>query len=197
MLMNEPHPAATLLAIRRGDEAAARALWNMHAPGLVAYARAVLRRRENGQDADDIVQSAFCRIMRVDERELLAVRDPGAWLARITRNTAINWLRTHRRDLARRGRAGPEPRSAPSPTTDPAVADAVDALPPRLREVIVLRHIAGLTFDQIELATGVNRSTAASRYRAALTLLRESLELSGPNCPPAAGSARPHLVHHD
>lgn len=185
-----------LVATRRGDESAARALWHLYAPRLTAYARSIVRSRGTPHDADDIVQAAFCRIMDLQDHELAAVRDVGPWLARITRNTALNWLRSIRRDTARRQQVPSySPPHTPS-ATDSTVADAVGALPPRLREVIVLKHVAGLTFDQIELATGINRNTAAARYRAALLLLRESLDPAEPKSFTHAASPRQDLVHH-
>ena len=187
-----------LIATRRGDQTAARALWHAHAPRLVAYARTIVRARGTAHDAEDIVQSAFCRIMDLPERELAAVRDVGPWLVQIIRNTALNWLRAHRRDAARRNRSAANASPRTPASSDAALADAVDALPTRLREIVVLKHIGGLTFDQIELATGINRNTAATRYRSAISLLRESLASASPIPPSAAKSAsRQHLVHHD
>ncbi|MCH8271418.1 MAG: hypothetical protein IH985_09460, partial [Planctomycetes bacterium] len=60
------------------------------------------------------------------------------------------------------------------------------------REVVLLRHAAGLTFDQIALALDLNRHTAASRYRAAIARLRR--ELADDN--PAAHVRPPDEVSH-
>jgi RNA polymerase sigma-70 factor (ECF subfamily) len=189
--------AHLLLATRRGDQSAARALWHLHAARLTAYARSIIRARSAPHDADDIVQSAFCRIMLLSEPDLSSVRDTGAWLAQLTRNAALNWLRTHRRDAARRERTAALTPSRSPASADHALAEAVDALPARLREVIVLKHIAGLTFDQIELATGINRNTAAARYRSAISLLRETLDPAQPEASSIpSSSSRQNLVHH-
>ena len=80
------------------------------------------------------------------------------------------------------------------------------------REVLVLRHVCGLTFDQLAPATGLSRSAAASRYTAAITRLRTLLphpdndeQLRTPTSEglaitsslSAAGSTRVHAgVHH-
>lgn len=165
-----------LIDTRRGDQNAARSLWHRHAPRLIAYARALLRSRGSSHDAEDIVQTVFCRVMDLGTHDLATVRDTGAWLAQITRRTALNWLRTHRRDAVRRERSAAASARRPTASADIAISEAIDALPTRLREVVVLKHVADLTFDQIELATGINRNTAAARYRSALAMLRESLE---------------------
>lgn len=57
----------------------------------------------------------------------------------------------------------------------------VDSLPRHLREVIYLKHVAGLTFDQLAVALDVNRSTLASRHRQGVELLRKRLSVQDPN----------------
>ena len=196
MRTDEDQSPALLLATRRGDQSAARTLWRLYAPRLTAYARSIVRRRAAAHDAEDIVQSVFCRIMTLAESDIGQVRDAGAWLAQLTRRTSLNWLRTHRRDAARRDRLALMPAHSGRASADPSLAEAIDALPARQREIVILKHIAGLTFDQIELATGLNRNTAAARYRAAIAGLRESLDSLPPNSAPSAASPRQHLVHH-
>ncbi len=186
-----------LLATRRGDEPAARSLWHAYAPRLIAYARSIVRRTGTPQDAEDIVQTVFCRMLRADLDDLALVDDVGAWLAQVTRRTSLNWLRTNRRERARRGRAHPASSGDAAAPSDAELADAIERLPARLREVVVLKHAGGLTFDQIELATGVSRNTAAARYRAAVERLRSMLrdrDVSSVSF--NAKSPREKLVHH-
>lgn len=188
-----PENRQLLIDTRAGSEAAARALWNGHAPRLIGYARAVIRGVGAREDAEDLVQSVFCRIMSLQPDEVDAVLDPGAWLAQLTRRAALNWLRGTRRERTRLDRltdgvrmVRPAPREQHGTAAQPSLGDAIDLLPARLREVVVLKHVAGLTFDQIELATGVNRNTAAARYRVALDCLRAAM--SPDTAPPAAAS---------
>lgn len=163
-----------LLATHRGHEASARLLWHWHAPRLLAHARAILR--EPGA-AEDVVQSVMCRLLELPRARLTAVDDAGAFLAAAVRREALNHLRTARRETARRAGARTVRAAAPGPA---ALRDdlpaALDALPRRLREVVVLRHAGGLTFDQIAVALEANRNTIAGRYRAALASLRTRLD---------------------
>jgi RNA polymerase sigma-70 factor (ECF subfamily) len=165
-----------LVETHSGRESSARALWNAQAPRLLQYARAILGARA---DAEDVVQSVFCRILRLSRREVERVNDPCAWLAQVARRESINYLRSHRREAARRRAIGGmrlsrsdghEPAS-----TDPELHAAIERLPRRLRELIVLKHFAGLTFDQIAAATGLNRNTAAARYRSAIGSLQQEM----------------------
>jgi RNA polymerase sigma-70 factor (ECF subfamily) len=194
-----PPPAANLLlSASRGSDAAARALWEAHAPRLLAYARSIVR---DHSLADDVVQEALCRALRQDARTLRAVSDVAAWLTSLVRREALNQLRSlsraRRRALAHAERAV---RSAPPEallSTD--VQRAIDRLPRRDREVLVLRHVCGLTFDQLAPATGLSRSAAASRYTAALARLRALLpHPSNDESLPAAPASRsgPTLLAH-
>lgn len=162
-----------LVRTRDGDEPAARLLWERHAPGLLALARAVLPR---WLAAEDVVQGVFCRVVGMERRVLAGVEDVRAWLAQSVRREALTAIRAARRERARRGaRAAGAGASGVGAVVGDELRRAVDALPRRLREVVVLKHVAGLTFDQVAAALEMNRNTAAGRYRTAIDLLRESL----------------------
>ena len=173
------HPMAEdlkqlLLATHRGDESSARDLWKAQAPRLLQYGRAIV---VCGAEAEDIVQTVFCKVLQLPRREVERVGDPASWLAQIVRREAINRLRSRRREHARRDAArGQAGSGGSSGVADAELARAVDGLPRRWREIIVLKHVNGLTFDQIASATGVNRNTAAARYRSGVARLRAVLE---------------------
>lgn len=163
-----------LLRTHRGDSTAAAALWSKHAGVLRAYARTVLGHRAATDAEDDAVQAAFCRVLDTPEGTLAAVLDVRAWLLTLTRNAALMHLRSARRERGRRERAAATRASRAA--THTGLQAAVDALPRRLREVMVLRHIAGLSFDQLAASLGVPRSTASSRYERALRTLRDAVD---------------------
>lgn len=157
-----------LIQTHRGHEASARLLWARHAPRLRAHAAAIIP-----GGADDVVQSVMCRLLELPSRRVLAIEDVGAYLAAAVRREALN----HLRSLRRAGeRAASRPvRGSVGDGSREDVRAALDGLPRRLREVVVLKHAAGLTFDQIAAALATNRNTIASRYRSALQQLREAL----------------------
>jgi RNA polymerase sigma-70 factor (ECF subfamily) len=59
---------------------------------------------------------------------------------------------------------------------DGELEQAVKALPPIYREVVVLKVWSGLTFQQVADTLGIPLNTAASRYRYALDHLRSALK---------------------
>lgn len=143
-------------------------LLDEHAATLVLYARQWTR------EPEDVVQNAFVQLMR----EQAVPTNVVGWLYRVVRNGAISASRSnarrarHESQAAHRG----EPWFAPNPgdAIDARVATAaLAALETDLREVIVLRLWAGLSFQQIAELTQTSTSSAHRRYAAGLTALRE------------------------
>lgn len=183
-----------LLDTHRGDERAARGLWNAQAPRLLRYARAVVGVRA---DAEDVLQGVFCRVLQMSRAQVEQVNDPAAWLAQATRRQAINELRSRRREQIRRAGVGGVALEGHTPRVyDAELEGALAGLPRRLREIVVLKHVAGLTFDQIEAATGVNRNTASSRYQAGVERLQTLLSPPARNARVRSTSIPSREVRH-
>ena len=160
-----------LCACRLGDESAARALYEALAPSMRLFARALLSEDALGEDA---TQQAFLRMLRTPRDRVEGVRDPLAWLLSLVRSEAMTIRRTRKRATARDEMAMPPLDK----TLEPDIAildDAIRRLPDGHREIIVLRHACGLTFDQLAIAAALSRSAAAARYRAAVKALREEI----------------------
>lgn len=189
-----------LLDTHRGSDAAARLLWQRFAPRLLAHAAAIVGR----DSAEDVVQAVLCGLLGLPRRRVAAVDDVPAFLAASTRRAALNHLRAYRRESTRRRCLAERPTTpvphpddpSADPSTDESLRAGIDALPRRLREVVVLKHIGGLTFDQIAFALALNRNTAAGRYRSAISVLKELLLRPagpGPMGPDPASDARTHV----
>jgi RNA polymerase sigma-70 factor, ECF subfamily len=144
----------------------------------------VLRQRE---DAEDVAQEAFAKAYRsfqqLRERERFR-----AWLVRMTWRMALDRQRANRRRLAREVageivEAGLQTRLRPGPMGDPAVASeraeqlwqAIDALPEKLRLVIVLAGIEGHDIREVASLLDVPDGTVKSRLFLARKQLRERL----------------------
>ena len=138
----------------------------------------VLRQRE---DAEDVAQEALARACR----NLASLRDRERfrpWLVRIAWRLALN----HRRASQRREQrelAVAEPGQEPRGVEDLAVASesrarlwaAIDALPEKLRLVIVLAGIEGHDVRAVAALAGVPEGTVKSRLHAARKRLMEAL----------------------
>ena len=145
------------------------------APLLLGYARKILHDRAR---ADDAVQAAMLSIFRQPKGRIREVRDVRSWLVRLVRNEALMQLRTDRRAAAREEQhvRNATVRLRREQPEHEALRDAVDALPVGLREVVVMKCVSGLTFEQMAEAMDENRNTIASRYRTAIAKLRAALE---------------------
>jgi RNA polymerase sigma factor (sigma-70 family) len=175
-----------LLRMHAGEHDAAQSLWERVAPRLLAYARLLLK--GDGNSAADIVQTVFLKVISCDRATLMNITDPIAWLLAATRHAVIDLLRTRRSSRLRIRKAARHAAAASfMPPTTPAgahhgseefdqVREALARLPRRAAEVILLRHTAGLTFEQIALTLHSNLHTVAARYRRAMIDLRLDLK---------------------
>lgn len=154
------------------DAEKADSLLREHGSRLILFARQHVARHA---DAEDVVQEAFVRYWRRRDH----VRDPLPYLYRCVRSVAIDTLRRRQRDEAEpdappsREPFAPADERVIAADRQRAIAEALDKLAAEHREVIVMKIWGDLTFDQIAEALGLARSTAFSRYEAAMRLLRE------------------------
>ena len=128
--------------------------------------------------AQDIVQETFLRAYRNLDRYRGGQEKEKAWLTSI----AVNLYRDLRRSRwfrwVDRGvdlDSLPEP-SVPARQEDWQVYDAVQALPDRLREVVILRYHQDLDAAEIAKLLGTTRASVYRRLNKAYELLRQQLE---------------------
>ena len=173
--------ARLLARLQAGDVDALEALLARYWAPLVAF----VTRVAGAGEAEDVVQETFCRLWewRTAWRPEGSVR---GLLYRVARNLAIS---RRRRDDAhlRAARALGTHDGAPACTM--AAADAaiereelrqaldrvVGALPPRRREVFVLRCVHGLSYREIAGIMDTSTQTVANQLSRALTTLRRAL----------------------
>ena len=136
-------------------------------------------------DARDIVQDAALRALRFLDG--LRGEDARPWLLGIVRNTTWSWLQANRpAELTARDEDGePQIPAPPSDEPEPSAIrraearllnEAIAALPPALREVIVLRELHELGYREIAEVTGVPVGTVMSRLHRARSALRRAWE---------------------
>lgn len=161
-----PDDAELLRRTGAGDQAAFRALVDRHARYLYGIAFTLTG---NPADAEDVVQETLVGALNARFRGESTVR---TWLVGIlVRQAAM--LRRKRRPAALQG-------DAPARSSDLAGADArldlavmLESLSPEHRQVIVLREVEGMSYDEMAAAVGVPRGTVESRLHRARAELRE------------------------
>jgi RNA polymerase sigma-70 factor (ECF subfamily) len=144
----------------------------------VRVAYSVLRDRS---DAEDVAQDAFVRAHRAFAR--LRDRDRfQAWLVRMTFRLALDWKRGHRRRGAREDSAarlrpafGNAERELMDHDRAARLWTAIEALPEKLRLVIVLAAIDGHGMKEVAALLGIPEGTVKSRLFEAKRHLQERL----------------------
>jgi RNA polymerase sigma-70 factor, ECF subfamily len=180
-------PTFSLDALRAGDRAEFARLVESYS-GMIY--RLAVKMLEDAQDAEDVLQETFIKAYRglaaFDGRSSLST-----WLYRIAANESLMALRRRKNapaslDEAWDGQPEQEPqqivdwRSLPEDellsTEGRAYLDrAIDALPPSLRVVFLLRDIEGLSTQETGEALGLSTEAVKTRLSRARLRLREQL----------------------
>jgi RNA polymerase sigma-70 factor (ECF subfamily) len=126
-------------------------------------------------ESQDVVQEAFLRCWR--RRESIRADGFTALIYRTALNLAANQRR--RRKLWRlvSFESLPEPAAEDCGTfLARPLREAFDALPGRLKRVLLLSEVAGMSYREIAEITGIEEGTVGSRRTRALELLRQHLQ---------------------
>ena len=192
---------AVVEAVLGGQQHRFEDLVNRYQAQIVNY---VCRMLGNYEDAVDLSQDVFLKAYSA----LGSYRPQypfAAWLFRIARNAAIDEIRKRRvgtvsLDAPVEFEDGATGREVESPGLDPQdsylglefadqVSSAIDALPQKYREPIVLRHAADLSYEEIAQALELPIGTVKTRIFRARDALRQSLgELLDEETDPRSGT---------
>jgi len=141
---------------------------------------------QDAHAAEDVVQEAYLRAAQYFHS--FRGGDGRAWLLGVVRRAAYDWLARRRAHpevafnevLHDRGDASTNPEDAVFRKADQArVHEALAELPPAFREVVVLRDLEGLSYQEIAGVTEVPLGTVMSR----LARGREQLQRRLAPCP--------------
>jgi RNA polymerase sigma-70 factor, ECF subfamily len=163
-------------AAQRGDRTAFGRLYVCYAPMV----HGILLSRVPVEAAEDLVQDVFLQAMP----KIASLREPasfGSWLAAISRNCAIDFLRR-----ARPASEFDEELHSPAATeqssggTDKGeaqrVLDSIRRLPDAYRETLILRLVEGLTGPEIAARTGLTHGSVRVNLHRGMQQLREQLK---------------------
>jgi RNA polymerase sigma-70 factor (ECF subfamily) len=149
-----------------------------HLDGAVNLARWLLRNRD---DAEDVAQESMLRAYRFFDQ--FRGGDARAWLLQIVRNSCYTWLQKNRplelmtefdEDLHVKPSANPETLAAQADERQ-HLKRALESLPPRFREVLVLRELEECSYKEIAEITGIPMGTVMSTLSRARERLQRTL----------------------
>lgn len=188
-MKNEPADASDLQLLQlaaAGDDDAFHKLVDRHAKDLFRVAMSLTRNRA---DAEDVLQETFIGAHR-SLAGFAGRSSVRTWLVQIlTRQAAKAWkrnrhgretlsLHTSEGDLERDDPMLGSDHSARSTEQRIDLMNALQAMPDVHRQVLVLREIQGMTYEEIASALGVPRGTIDSRISRARKELRQRLGLN-------------------
>jgi RNA polymerase sigma-70 factor (ECF subfamily) len=180
-------------AVRRaqaGDREAIGFLYARYADNVYGYVRSIVH---DHHEAEDVTQHVFAKLIHVigkyEERDVPFF----AWILRVARNVAVDHIRRQRLVPVE------EVRTSDEGGGDPAGAgrmrdltDALSKLPRAQREVLVLRHFAGLSPTEIAARTGRSEGSIHGLHHRGRRALRADLAIRGA-APSTIDSQRPPM----
>jgi RNA polymerase sigma-70 factor, ECF subfamily len=127
---------------KEGDPSALDFLYVRYADDVCGYVQSIVRDRF---EAEDITQTVFSKLLikirRYEQREVPF----SAWILRVARNAALDHIRSRRMVPVEEVRISDEGQDEIRFDRYSSLRDALAQLPEQQREVLVLRHVAGLT----------------------------------------------------
>jgi RNA polymerase sigma-70 factor, ECF subfamily len=180
--MTEPadrlYERVLVLRCQAGDEAALAELVGRYDARLRYYLRKLLG---DAHAAEDLLQEVWLDVWRGVPR-LAEAGAFTAWVYRIARDRAYRVLR--------RRRAPPQPLAELDPADDAddngftaedaaQIHAALGQLAPEHRDVLVLRFLEGMSYEDVARVLGCSPGTVASRLHYAKRALRRALERTG------------------
>ncbi|HEY3775506.1 MAG TPA: RNA polymerase sigma factor [Solirubrobacteraceae bacterium] len=185
----DDHDPELVGAVRRaqeGDDAAIRYLYLLFKDNVYGYVLSLVR---DADDAEDITQHVFLKLIGVIHKYEPREVPFASWLLRVARNVALDHLRQRRlvpcEEVYAPGDAGDDLGRERRWGLEQALAE----LPEEQRNVVMLRHLVGLSPG--EIAERIGRSEAAVHglhHRARRAIRRELIEA---DCAPTVHSRRP------
>lgn len=165
----------TRLAVARakeGDQDALRYLYVTYSHNIYGYVRSIVR---DDHEAEDVTQHVFAKLMttlhKYDDRGVPFF----AWLLRLARNVAIDHLRANRLTPTEEVLSPDDPWAGDMDRAQ-IVRDALATLPGEQREVVILRHVVGLSPAEIADRMGRSESSVHGLHHRGRRALKREFE---------------------
>ena len=146
--------------------------------------RIAFRMLGSGEDARDAVQELYVRLCRKGDRALRS-GNPQGYCVRMMQNICADILRRRGHNVLRMVADVTEVRTDPSVEAADAsvegreeaalVRKALAALPPKLREVVLLRDLEQMEMSEIEALTGISQVNIRVTLSRGRKMLKEKI----------------------
>ena len=171
--------AATARAVSRaqqGDREALQYLYVRYAGNVYGYVASIVH---DEHEAEDVTQQVFTKLIgslsKYEQREAPFM----AWILAVSRNVALDHVRRQRAVPCADVRELEPGASYADPVHASSIRDALADLPDEQREVVVLRHLVGLTPSEIACRMGRSESSVHGLHNRGRSAMRSSLRQLG------------------
>lgn len=166
--------------IRRGDKGGLQEIYEAYITLIYAIVKDVLQSKEN---AEDVTSDFFIKLWdKADYYQ--SGRGHKTWMTTIARNMAIDYLRKYRKEEAReildeieQTPAAGENTGWESPVEEKVIADAaieeaLSTLKENERQIMNMKILGDMTFQEIAYSLQIPLGTVTWRYQSAVKKLR-------------------------
>jgi RNA polymerase sigma-70 factor (ECF subfamily) len=169
-----------IVRAKQGERDAIRVLYVRYAENVYGYVASILR---DEKEAEDLTQHVFLKLINAIHK----YDDHGvpfsAWLLRLARNAALDHLRRRRAIPAEEVFGADTHIDEGALERARCLRTALNSLPDEQREVVVMRHVLGLTPPEIAAQTGRSESSIHGlHHRGRKALRQELLRLDAAPC---------------
>ena len=182
---HDPDLAGAVRRAQEGDEGAIRYLYLRYKDNIYGYVLSVVR---DPHDAEDVTQHVFLKLIGVIHKYEPREVPFTSWLLRVARNAALDHLRQRRlvpcEEVYAPGDAGDDVGRDRRWGLEQALAE----LSSEQRNVVVLRHLVGLSPGEIAERMGRSEASVHGLHHRARNAIRR--ELVDADCAPTVRSRR-------
>jgi RNA polymerase sigma-70 factor, ECF subfamily len=157
---------------KSGDPEGLHFLYLRYAPDVQRYVNSVVH---DSHEAEDITQGVFAKLIttiaKYEQREVPFT----AWILRVARNAALDHMRAKRAIPTEDVRVADTGQAQVGIDRSRALRQALERLPDDQREVLVLRHVVGLSPLEIAETIGKTESSVHGLHHRGRRSLKSSL----------------------
>jgi RNA polymerase sigma-70 factor (ECF subfamily) len=173
---SEDEVARAVDRAKAGDREALGWLYIRFAESVYGYVGSIVR---DPHDAEDVTQQVFAKLLvnlsKYQEREAPFL----SWILAVARNVALDHIRRRRAIPCAEVRDAECAAADCDPLTAFSVKDALAALPAEQREVVLLRHVVGLSPPEIAARLGRSESSVHGLHHRGRNAVRTTLSQVG------------------
>jgi RNA polymerase sigma-70 factor, ECF subfamily len=158
--------------VKEGDMSALHFLYARFADDVFAYVRSIVR---DAHTAEDITQIVFTKLLKAIHKYQRRDVPFAAWIIRVARNVALDHIRASRQLPLAEVRTSDEGTEQVGFERALSLREALARLPADQREVLVLRHVAGLSPGEIADRLGKTEASIHGLHHRGRSALRAAL----------------------